>query len=110
MPVVKKNGQTLTMDLSDLNFARVVPWDVLAQEGESTLEVDQLRERLFEFMDILEAQGLAQKREMCMNYVNGRVCQARAVYVLDRTILLCEDCWNDFEDSPTEKVRSKVEF
>lgn len=110
MPFVKKNGQSLTLDLSDLIFARVVPWDVLTPDGEAALEIEDLRERLFDFMDIVEAQKLAQKRDMCMNYVHGRVCQARAAYVLDRHILLCEACWNNFEDCPAEKVRSKVEF
>ena len=110
MPLMEKKGQTLTIDFSDLDFSRFIPWKLLGVNESQVVELERLREDLFEFLDTLETLRLAQQRRMCMNLVDGRVCHAKALYVVDRAVYLCESCWENYADDDSALLEDKVEF
>ena len=108
MPTIRRQGHELRLDLADLPFRRIIPWETLVGPEPRETGIESLRESLFEFMDLLEGQLLAGRREMCMNVVDGRVCQARALYVVERSILLCERCWDGYAGDDSAPLKRKL--
>lgn len=110
MPLTKREGNILTMDLNDLNLDKVAPWSLLETDDEGQVDFSLFRESLYEFMDTVEMQLLARKRRMCMNIVDGVVCNTKSLYVVDKDVYLCEQCWQNHADENGEKVEDKIEF
>lgn len=109
MPGVERDQDRLILDFSDLGLSKIIPWDILPLDQDAPF--DEFRERVFDFLDALEAQRLAQKLELCMNIVDGEVCQARSGYVVGKNIFLCEKCWADYAADDSQKLeRKKIEL